>query len=417
MAYQRFCDIHIASDTQYHFVSEIVDYCKYQVELKGLNVVNGKALMVLNYISDWQQAVFALLSEFPQGQVIFRNAGVDMARKIVELCALRAEKFPNAADKIRNAVPGAPGKFLNRAQTADPTDNAFKGLLIEAKKLDSGEAYSIGKVGATGNQKIVFDPARDFADLDDKIGYLAFSIPMSEIAQAVENAGIGKMIKWLTAQSSKLRITSHGDGEGNFQMGSSNESMSADCVAKWLKANQLQTRGELKTISVNICMAAKCNLTPAVLKNGQYTPAEGSAVALLAGKLRELGITGVKVTGANEVVDAKEKPSPYTRTAVGDLLVKNAQSFRQIDVPGTLKFDTGAMVMTLPSGWSVTHVSMEDSRLCAIKYPAAWTVTTKASREKATQFDGSVREFSIASGDYVFEDPTSKTLISFLGGQ
>jgi hypothetical protein len=89
---------------------------------------------------------------------------------------------------------------------------------------------------------------------------------MSEVAKGVEHSGARKMLEWAVAKTSKLRFTAHGDGEGNLEteavndFGAFNESMSADCIAKWLNANGLVRAGNLKTISVNICMAAKHNL-------------------------------------------------------------------------------------------------------------------------------------------------------------
>lgn len=49
-----------------------------------------------------------------------------------------------------------------------------------------------------------------------------------------------------------------------------------------------------------------------VIVNGQYTPAQGSAVSILAKALGDYGIKGVTVTGSNENVGA-EQPATMVR--------------------------------------------------------------------------------------------------------
>jgi hypothetical protein len=292
----------------------------------------------------------------------------------------------------------------------DPADKQFQGFVVR----QMGNGVSLSRPGdGNDNPTIVFTTPLNLDLLDDRVGYLAVSVPIESIAKALPNPAIRKMLEWVVKSRSKLRFTSHGDGEGNVEMPDSvqqMQSMSADCIAQWLYANNLTSKGELATISVNICMAAKHNLTPAVLKAGKYTPAEHSAVALLAAKLGELGIHGVTVTGSNEVVDAKEKPG-YTRTPISGLLEKNAQGFRQIGIPQGFTFEPGSLKVTIPDGWSITQRAFEQSQLCVITAPREATLSATRSTRRIMQADGTTRDVTIASADYTIKSATGDVQI------
>lgn len=420
-AYARYCDIHVTADTSYHFTSEIVDYCRYQVETKNQGGVGKKALIVLDYVDNWDKGALALLKQFPTGRVVFIGGGT-MAKRIGDLWKARN---PTSGKMIGvDAQSGAAGKFLPKflpdTKIANLEKDEFKDFEGYVLRTVSG-GFSLAKAGA-GNDTptIAFCSDHNLELLDDGIGYLAISVPMSEVTSGQANAGVGKMVRWLAAESSKIRVTCHGDGEGNLEMsrvnqhGTVNESMSSDCIAKWLHANGLTSAGNLKTISLNICMGAKYNTNPAVMKSGQYSPAESSAVDRLAKKLTALGVIGVKITGSNEVVDAKEKDN-YTRTAISGLLAKNAQSFRQMSIPLGFAFDRGTYVLTVPAGWTISQKSIEGSRLCLIQAPSNWKITGKPSVRQTTQYDGTIKQVIIASADYTFTEPGTNNSISICG--
>lgn len=423
--YERFCDIHVTAGLKYHFTPEIVAYCKYQVETKAQNVVAGNSLIVLDYIANWQATAFTLLKEFQHGRIAFVDGNNAAGSKIKDLWVKEKE---NSQKRIGvDAQSGAVGKIVKKfyeEKVADPATEGFKGFVV--RPLASGGGTLSRPGPGNENPTIAFSSSRNVELLDERVGYLAVSIPMDDIAKAVASPNTRKIIEWVIAKPSKLRFTAHGDGEGNLEMqgnndhGSTDESMSAECVAKWLHANGLVRRGELKTISLNLCMAAKHNLTPAVLKNGKYTPAEGSAVDLLARKLTSLQVTGVKVTGSSDVVDAKTKEG-FARTPIKDVL-RNNQSFRQISIPTGFPFDSATLTITVPDGWSITQKRMSDSQLCVLKPPSNWTVIIaprkmdgsdaaggSLSKRQTWQADGSKRETTIVSDGYIFKSPDGKT--------
>ena len=161
----------------------------------------------------------------------------------------------------------------------------FNGYVL--KQTDAGISLTNG--AATGNDRdpvMVFSPSRKLDLLDASFGYLALSAPMDHISKAQKQDYAKSMLTWIVAATSKIGITAHGDGEGNLEM--RGDYMAADCIAKWFHENGLTAKGLLSNIGLNFCMAAKYKLTPAVIVNGQYTPAEGSAVAILAQALRQL---------------------------------------------------------------------------------------------------------------------------------
>jgi hypothetical protein len=177
----------------------------------------------------------------------------------------------------------------------------------------------------------------------------------------------------------------------------------------------LLKKGDLATISLNICMAAKYNLTPAVIKNGQYSPAEDSAVALLAKALGDLGLKGIKVTGSNENVGA-EQPATMVREYPQGAEIQNPQAFRIISIPTGFGFDRPSYTLTLPAGWTVVANRVDESDLCLIKAPANCVVTTVTSQYQVAQVGGVAKNVSQAYGEYTFMDTTTQDKCVFLMG-
>ena len=415
MAYDRFCDIHVASGSSYHFTSEIVDYCKYQLETKRLNAVGKKSLLVLDYISDWQQSAIALLEGFEKAEIVFRGGAASVVRQIQTLLAsLKPRMRPQ--EKIAVGSAGSLATLLKKLcgndLFVDVKADDFKGSGFIIKPVAGGFSFSKPATGNDG-QTLVFGGARNLDLLNDEIGYLGISVPMAEISGSIVDPEIGKMIAWIVAGgASKIRFNAHGDGEGNLQMaeniervGLVNKHISADCIAAWLTANGLARAGNLKTISINICMAARHKLTPAVLNNGQYTPAEGLAVALLAGKLGELSVHGIKVTGSNEVVDSRVTAGGVRTPMSGQL--GDTQPFRKISIPRGFAFDRATFTMTVPEGWTITDKIIHGSTLCAIKPPSNWTVRVISGD---FTFEGSGKDYSISNAGWIVTTSTKEIL-------
>ena len=375
MAYDRFCDIHVTSEVKYHFTSEILDYCNYQLENKKLNLLGKRALIVLDFISDWELTAAALLDSFRKATVILSGGAGFVAGKIVSVVgSLKPD------EKVFLKVGGSVAKILTVKQKdrlAPELTADFKGIVVSDVEGGFSLARHVGRAeaDATG-QTIIFSGTRNLGPLDDKISYVAITVPMSEISKALEASSTRDLISWLSGAPSKLRFTCHGDGEGNLQMGNQtggNDLLPADCLATWLHANGLHQAGQLRTIALNMCLAARHDLTPAVIKNGVYSPAEGSAVAVLASKLGSYGVHGIVVTGSNEVVDAKPTPGT-TRTRVTGDLASHGQAFRKISIPRGFEFETATMTMTVPDGWTIADRMLHESKLCVLKPPGTWTV-------------------------------------------
>ena len=288
----------------------------------------------------------------------------------------------------------------------------FNGYVL--KQTDAGISLTNG--AATGNDRdpvMVFSPSRKLDLLDASFGYLALSAPMDHISKAQKQDYAKSMLTWIVAATSKIGITAHGDGEGNLEM--RGDYMAADCIAKWFHENGLTAKGLLSNIGLNFCMAAKYKLTPAVIVNGQYTPAEGSAVAILAQALRNCGIKGVTVTGSNENVGA-EKPETADRENQQGQPIESPQAFRGIRVPSNFSFDKPTYTLTIPKGWTLSQKRIKDSTLCVIKAPQQFSVTTKRSTYQASQIGSATKTVTQKYGMYTFTDPSSQAQFVFYEG-
>lgn len=288
----------------------------------------------------------------------------------------------------------------------------FDGYVL--KKVNLGVSLTNGTAtGADRDPIMVFSSGRKLDLLDDKVGYLALSVPMDHIAAAQKEDYAKSMLTWIVKAKSKIRITAHGDGEGNLEM--KGDYMAADCAAKWFQENGLTTKGLLSNVGLNFCMAAKCKLTPAVIVNGQYTPAQGSAVAILAKSLGDFGIKGVTVTGSNENVGA-EQPATMVREHPQGQPIQSPQAFRGIRIPSNLPFDKATYTLTIPNGWALSQKRMADSTLCVIKAPQQYSVATARSTYQAAQMGSTPKGVTQKYGMYTFTNPTNQAQFVFYEG-
>lgn len=288
----------------------------------------------------------------------------------------------------------------------------FDGYVVE--KANPG----VSLTNATGTINdhdpiMVFSPGRKLDLLDDSIGYLALSVPMDHIAGAQRDDYARSMLTWIVKGKSKIRITAHGDGEGNLEM--KGDYMAADCIAKWFHENGLTAKGLLSTISLNFCMSAKCKLTPAVIVNGQYSPAEGSALAIFAKALGDYGVKGVTVTGSNENVGV-EQPASMVREHEQGRPIQNPQVFRSIRIPSNFPFEKASYTLTIPKGWALSQKRMADSTLCVIKAPQQFSVTTARSVYQAAQMGSAPKSVTQEYGMYTFIDPKTQAQFVFYEG-
>ena len=388
-AYDRFWDLQIASDSAYDWKEEIVQNCIYQRETKKLNNVKGKALLALPLLSNVEVTVAACLNRLPKVEVVIYMGNFDTAPRLTRLMLDMADHLQTKALLLDSTVPSIVKKnFAARLKSVvklldeSPADN--KAIVISAE----GSRFSLKNMPIVADRDIVIvdvsaRPSLKLLESDPQIGYLSTTVNMADIASGHEQEYGREMVTWiLGGGKAKIRITCHGDGEGYLEMkdgASKLHSLRADSIGKWLCANGLTAKRNLEVINVNICMGAKCNLTPAVIKSGAYTAAEGSAVELLARSLGEAGVHGIKVTGSNEVVagiEAKELPD---LTPVGDKKLEAGQGVRKIQIPDGFPFDSTTLTMTIPLGWSVGEAARSDSKLFTIKSPDNWLVTKDTS--------------------------------------
>ena len=408
-AYERFWDLQIASDSSYDWKEEIVENCVYQRETKKLNGVPGKALIALPFLNNVEVTMAACLNRLPKVEVILYLGTTETVQRLATLLLSAQAHLRTKTLVLDNTLSTMTKKVLPlRLKSPDwtilttpPTDN--KAIILSA--VNNG--FSLKTMpDVTDRDCVIIDvsarPSLNVLATDAKIGYLSTTVNMADIASGYEQNYGKEMVSWvLGGGRSKIRITCHGDGEGYLEMkdqSSTLHSIRADSIGKWLHANGLTARRNLEVINVNICMGAKCNLTPAVIKSGAYTAATGSAVELLARALGEAGVHGIKVTGSNEVVagiEAKELPD---LTPVGDTTLKAGQGVRKIQIPDGFGFESTTLMMTVPTNWVIEETVRSESRLFTIKAPSNWTVTKVDSVFK--------RPVESVNAAYKFTSPT-----------
>jgi hypothetical protein len=160
--------------------------------------------------------------------------------------------------------------------------------------------------------------------------YIATLMPIKSLLTQVKDPFMEQAVRWACGgKEGKIRFSSHGDGKGNVFMG--DDYVPAENIAKWLwlhnasaPTGQQKTlarpgvkgKDGLTTIALSSCMGGRFtdesnNSTPGPLvdgNGGKYTDAApGSAIDKIAQEMRKkhgmlLGLTGIEITGSNEVV-------------------------------------------------------------------------------------------------------------------
>ena len=370
-------------------------------------------MIVLDYVNKWNEVALPLLDRFAKAEVIIQAGFAVAVRKFPamwnEYKKLHPQKKVATEEDLSNTLSG-----IKEDLVLKPTE-PFHGIAL--KRVDLGVSLTNWTNAPMGSRDptIVLSGSRNVTLLEGmKAGYLAMTVPMGVVVSSQKEDSITNMLTWITGGgTSKIRITCHGDGEGNLEM--QGQRVSAAWFAKWFSANGLLLKGNLTTISLNICMAAKYNLTPAVIQNGRYSPAEGSAVALLAKALGDLGLKGIKVTGSNENVGA-EQPATLTREYPQGAEIQNSQAYRAISIPTGFGFDKQSYTLTLPAGWTFLAKKVGDSDLWSIQAPTNYVVTTVTSRYQVPQVGGVSKDVSQVYGEYAFTDPRTQDKYVFLMG-
>lgn len=138
-AYARYCDLHIANDNQaYDFTTEIIDYCRYQIENKRNSVVDKKAVIVLDYVNKWDEVALPLLDRFAKAEVIIQ-AGF----------AVAVRKFPAMWNKYKSEKPHNQKKVAIEEDLFNTLSGIKADLVLEPKGPFNGFALKRVNLGVS----------------------------------------------------------------------------------------------------------------------------------------------------------------------------------------------------------------------------------------------------------------------------
>jgi hypothetical protein len=382
--YERFWDIHLSAGAEFDFPNDVAEYARYQRQLKTQNKIAGPALILVEQFGAWGKSAALLLSRF-EGIEVWVEA--DVVEKIVtgttELMRGLHQIEPNQAKTIRLRLPKLLATVLKSRKLLDVPEKRFS---VEVNSSDVAAPKDPGSYACRKEADGVYvfssdagmPPTGDIAvfgipKISDKLrvrllseklsgaGYLATMVDFNDVDKAVASTFVASAVNWLVGKPSKLRINSHGDGEGNLEMGVSatnKRKMPTSRLVDWLAANGLTARGEWKTFSVFVCMAARFKDIPAGREDALSSPATQSAVWDVADALREKGITGVKVTGANEVVWGVAHVDGISTTGG----IQPGQAVQMIAIPQGWTFAEGSLTVTVPDDWKIEQLVHQGKR-------------------------------------------------------
>ncbi len=293
-------------------------------------------------------------------------------------------------------------------------------------------------------------------------GVIVVGVEVTDIENAAAMAGITSLIEWVndTRHNGKIRFNVHGTETGGLTMkdGGGNW-METDAVnaGRWLVANGLEAvsgrrvtrqfgvgRG-LTTVAFAICMGGRADLEAAKLNKTRTSTkaAPGSTIRKFGGYLRAQGITGVKVTGANEIVaggragtrdagtwgrsvDLPEGPgwerkmTGPKRSWIGRGILKVPGPFRILRssgsiARGTISYPADCFVFfdRPTDGWSIERGGAEigfipdtgwitDTHSCTIKGPVGWFMKPKGRNKPGGEIRFTLKNTSVdlATGTY-----------------
>ena len=382
--YSRFWDIHLVAADEYDFARDIVEQVLYQRHVKAEHKIAQPALLIIHQLTKTEEVAAIAMHRIPKICVTFPpNLGgfVAVAPIIFEEYFKLHKAVPKVfLDSTRTAVVKVLKSKVKHAEFVEKRTDAD----IVISSTETEFSIQMGSEPVTAADTIAmgvpsYDPVTMAALVDakkDSVGYLGTTAIIADVRKAARDAVTERIIPWLLdGAPSKLRVTAHGDGEGNIEMGVSQakkEKMPAVQIVEWLHANGLNRKGGLATFSVATCMAAKFGSTPATVLEDSVTAAAGSAVASVAAKLKEKGVGGVKVTGANEVTWLVKDDGHSTvegKFAAG-------QNVRMIAIPAGWQFKNN--VLDVPSGWQLEQKMVAGKSRLSISPTGAATVSVNA---------------------------------------
>jgi hypothetical protein len=364
MPYERFWDLHLTAGSEFDFPNDIAEYARYQRQIKAENRIAGPALMLIDQFGSWGKAAALLLSRFTGIEVWVAASMQDMVNfGVPELMKGLDSIEPDRTRCIRLTLPRQLARFANTRRPPGIAETRFDFTAGDTGYTcrQDGDIFAFSAVGAVPSGDVVVfglprisDPMRHrlMSERLAGAGYLATMVDFRDVAKAVEDRSVAAAIQWLVGKRSKLRINAHGDGEGSLEMGvneSNKMRMSSARLVDWMVANGLKTAGEWKTFSLFVCMAARYKDIPAGREEEKSSPATQSSVWNVADALGKHGITGVKVTGANEVTWGVHDLDGITTT--GGL--QPGQTVQMVALPAGWHFDQATMTLTAPDDWKI----------------------------------------------------------------
>ncbi|ACJ00100.1 hypothetical protein [Rhodospirillum centenum] len=256
-------------------------------------------------------------------------------------------------------------------------------------------------------------------------GYVGVVVPVAHIAGAVVNPAYQQYVQWVgdTGQIGKIRINSHGDGQGHFlmydQAHAASDAANAAQLVAWLAANGLpqptiglvdtvfgnKASNGLVTLAFAFCMAARGPGEGASqsLLSGALSPGPNSAVADAVTALRAQGWRGVEVTGSNEITAS---------TGGRQNQAVRAPSMTSLGFPAGMDFQTDAgpdgtgTQITVPHGFLVEYSYWSGTG--RIRIPPTCTVTpdpANVTNNPSGGWDIQAPAYHIPAGWLVTRDP------------
>ena len=196
-------------------------------------------------------------------------------------------------------------------------------------------------------------------------GYVASAVSAADVLDATVSADVQALVAWVNdaGHIGKLRINAHGDGMGRLGMahGAAHDAlmtwMNGDAVIVWLAANGpspvasewvaslagKKKRNGLVTMTMAVCMGARHGGAAAQmnLSGSSSSPAPNSVVARVVAELRRRKLSGIEVTGSDELTIIHSQSGKF---------------YRSVGMPpmgGGWDTSADRMSIKVPVGWTV----------------------------------------------------------------
>jgi hypothetical protein len=234
-------------------------------------------------------------------------------------------------------------------------------------------------------------------------GVIVIGVEISDIDQKAAMAGMTALVEWVNdkAHTGKIRFNVHGSETGDLAMGSrAGAWMHTDATnaALWLLANGLSdttggkvtralgVKGGLNTVGFAICMGGRNDTESAKYKaiKLRSKPAPGSTVRKFGSCLRANGVTGIKITGSNEIVAGGS--GKYAGTTGRSVSLPWGPGFeRKMKGPKGTWLGTG--ILKIPAPFVIDPRGLGGSR-GRITFPAGYAATLDSASDAWVIHDG-----------------------------